>query len=168
MAQPRCRSVLITGCSRGIGLGLVRGLAAASASPDFVFATCRYPEKAQVTGRGRRGSPGGGAGSLRGNRASSRKAAHPLLRVCWGAPVPAVPELLGEQLGWSCSPESRSWPGGVMGRGRKRHLWKRMTGRASPCPRAASVQGGMGAGAEPTGGGWIGQSQCWESLWGWR
>ncbi|KAM6296372.1 C-signal-like [Aegotheles albertisi] len=47
MAQPRCRSVLITGCSRGIGLGLVRGLAAANPSPDFVFATCRYPEKAQ-------------------------------------------------------------------------------------------------------------------------
>ncbi|XP_053853660.1 uncharacterized protein LOC128818385 isoform X1 [Vidua macroura] len=47
MAQPRCRSVLITGCSRGIGLGLVRGLAAASPSPDLVFATCRYPEKAQ-------------------------------------------------------------------------------------------------------------------------
>lgn len=52
MAQPRCRSVLITGCSRGIGLGLVRGLAAASPSPDLVFATCRYPEKAQVSGAG--------------------------------------------------------------------------------------------------------------------
>ncbi|XP_053137155.1 C-factor-like [Hemicordylus capensis] len=47
MAQPRCRSVLITGCSRGIGLGLVRGLLAASPSPEFVIATCRYPEKAQ-------------------------------------------------------------------------------------------------------------------------
>ncbi|TRZ17481.1 hypothetical protein HGM15179_009593 [Zosterops borbonicus] len=47
MAQPRCRSVLITGCSRGIGLGLVRGLAASSPSPELVFATCRFPEKAQ-------------------------------------------------------------------------------------------------------------------------
>ncbi|OXB60979.1 hypothetical protein ASZ78_001244 [Callipepla squamata] len=47
MAQPRCRSVLITGCSRGIGLGLVRGLAAAEPAPDIVFATCRYPDKAQ-------------------------------------------------------------------------------------------------------------------------
>ncbi|XP_073172748.1 C-signal-like isoform X2 [Lepidochelys kempii] len=46
MAQQRCRSVLITGCSRGIGLGLVRGLAAASPAPDWVIATCRYPEKA--------------------------------------------------------------------------------------------------------------------------
>ncbi|POI36099.1 hypothetical protein CIB84_000145 [Bambusicola thoracicus] len=47
MAQPRCRSVLITGCSRGIGLGLVRGLAASDPSPEVVFATCRYPDKAQ-------------------------------------------------------------------------------------------------------------------------
>ncbi|XP_015261672.1 PREDICTED: C-factor-like [Gekko japonicus] len=46
--QLRCRSVLITGSSRGIGLGLVRGLLAACPAPDFVFATCRYPEKAQV------------------------------------------------------------------------------------------------------------------------
>ncbi|KAL8198431.1 UNVERIFIED_CONTAM: hypothetical protein K2H54_010458 [Gekko kuhli] len=45
--QLRCRSVLITGSSRGIGLGLVRGLLAACPSPDFVIATCRYPEKAQ-------------------------------------------------------------------------------------------------------------------------
>lgn len=56
MAQPRCRSVLITGCSRGIGLGLVRGLAASSPCPELVFATCRYPEKAQVSGRGRTGT----------------------------------------------------------------------------------------------------------------
>lgn len=60
MAQPRCRSVLITGCSRGIGLGLVRGLAAASPSPDLVFATCRYPEKAQVSGEGEPGVPRAG------------------------------------------------------------------------------------------------------------
>ncbi|XP_048375133.1 C-factor-like [Sphaerodactylus townsendi] len=45
--QLRCRSVLITGSSRGIGLGLVRGLLAASPCPDLVLATCRYPEKAQ-------------------------------------------------------------------------------------------------------------------------
>ncbi|XP_074831989.1 C-signal-like [Carettochelys insculpta] len=47
MAQQRCRSVLITGCSRGIGLGLVRGLATACPAPDWLIATCRYPEKAQ-------------------------------------------------------------------------------------------------------------------------
>ena len=52
MAQPRCRSVLITGCSRGIGLGLVRGLAASDPPPEVVFATCRYPDKAQVSGPG--------------------------------------------------------------------------------------------------------------------
>lgn len=50
MAQPRCRSVLITGCSRGIGLGLVKGLAASDPPPEVVFATCRYPDKAQVSG----------------------------------------------------------------------------------------------------------------------
>ncbi|KAJ7306414.1 hypothetical protein JRQ81_009762 [Phrynocephalus forsythii] len=42
-----CRSILITGCSRGIGLGLVRGLLATSPPPDLVLATCRDPEKAQ-------------------------------------------------------------------------------------------------------------------------
>uniref|UniRef100_A0A452GKT3 C-factor n=1 Tax=Gopherus agassizii TaxID=38772 RepID=A0A452GKT3_9SAUR len=52
MAQQRCRSVLITGCSRGIGLGLARGLAAASPAPDWVIATCRCPEKAQVEQEG--------------------------------------------------------------------------------------------------------------------
>ncbi|XP_063001373.1 C-signal-like [Elgaria multicarinata webbii] len=48
MAQhSQCRSVLITGTNRGIGLGLVRGLAAASPSPELIIATCRYPDKAQ-------------------------------------------------------------------------------------------------------------------------
>ncbi|XP_020637972.3 uncharacterized protein LOC110073295 [Pogona vitticeps] len=44
---PLCGSILITGSNRGIGLGLVRGLLAASPPPDLVLATCRYPEKAQ-------------------------------------------------------------------------------------------------------------------------
>lgn len=175
MAQPRCRSVLITGCSRGIGLGLVRGLAAASASPDFVFATCRYPEKAQVTGRGRRGSPGGEtarpAGKPRVHR-ENRASCAPRVPGPPGTGRAGLPELSEEQLGWSCSPERSSWPGGLAGSGRKRHLWKRRTRRAPPCTRAgvpaAGVQGGMGAGAEPTRGGRIGQSRCWEGLRGWR
>ncbi|XP_034976869.1 C-signal-like [Zootoca vivipara] len=47
MDQPLCRSVLITGANRGIGLGLVQGLLAASPCPEVVIATCRCPESAQ-------------------------------------------------------------------------------------------------------------------------
>ncbi|XP_074162696.1 uncharacterized protein LOC141564285 isoform X2 [Sminthopsis crassicaudata] len=47
MALGICRAVLITGCSRGIGLGLVRGLLARSPAPDLVIATCRNPDQAQ-------------------------------------------------------------------------------------------------------------------------
>nr|XP_033778212.1 C-factor-like isoform X2 [Geotrypetes seraphini] len=46
-APLRCSSVLITGCSRGLGLGLVKGLAEAPNSPDLIIATCRQPEAAQ-------------------------------------------------------------------------------------------------------------------------
>ncbi|EDV24742.1 uncharacterized protein TRIADDRAFT_25491 [Trichoplax adhaerens] len=38
------QSVLITGASRGIGLGFVERLAAASHSPKHIFATCRSPQ----------------------------------------------------------------------------------------------------------------------------
>ncbi|XP_033014830.1 short-chain dehydrogenase/reductase family 9C member 7-like [Lacerta agilis] len=47
MDQPLCRSVLITGANRGIGLGLVQGLLAASPCPEVIIATCRCPESAQ-------------------------------------------------------------------------------------------------------------------------
>ncbi|XP_036598472.1 C-factor-like [Trichosurus vulpecula] len=47
MALGTCRAVLITGCNRGIGLGLVRGFLARSPSPDLVIATCRHPDQAQ-------------------------------------------------------------------------------------------------------------------------
>ncbi|KAJ4434775.1 C-signal isoform X4 [Periplaneta americana] len=42
------KSVLITGCNRGIGLGLVKYLAEQPISPKYLFAACRNPEKAQV------------------------------------------------------------------------------------------------------------------------
>ncbi|XP_030078177.1 uncharacterized protein LOC115482497 [Microcaecilia unicolor] len=46
-SSPNCCSVLITGCSRGLGLGLIKGLAEASNSPELLIATCRQPEAAQ-------------------------------------------------------------------------------------------------------------------------
>lgn len=87
MAQPRCRSVLITGCSRGIGLGLVRGLAASSPCPELVFATCRYPEKAQVSGRGRTGTTARSPGCER-SRVWGRGAVARLLRGAQGSRDP--------------------------------------------------------------------------------
>lgn len=42
-------SILITGCSRGLGLGLVKQLLSASKPTKYIFATCRNPDKAQVT-----------------------------------------------------------------------------------------------------------------------
>lgn len=43
-------SILITGCNRGIGLGLVRCLTEENLGnyPKHIFATCRNVEKAQV------------------------------------------------------------------------------------------------------------------------
>nr|XP_045603754.1 C-factor-like [Procambarus clarkii] len=42
------RSVVITGSSRGLGLEMVRQLAAATKSPELIIATCRNPDSAQV------------------------------------------------------------------------------------------------------------------------
>lgn len=39
-------SILITGCNRGLGLGLVKSLLKLEHSPKFIFATCRNLEKA--------------------------------------------------------------------------------------------------------------------------
>ncbi|XP_018057045.1 PREDICTED: C-factor [Atta colombica] len=40
------RSILITGCNRGLGLGLVRHLVDSPRPPDYIFATCRDASKA--------------------------------------------------------------------------------------------------------------------------
>ncbi|OXU22204.1 hypothetical protein TSAR_009952 [Trichomalopsis sarcophagae] len=40
------RSILITGCNRGLGLGLVKNLAKSSNPPEMIFATCRDVNKA--------------------------------------------------------------------------------------------------------------------------
>lgn len=50
------RSVLVTGSNRGIGLELVRQLAASPRPPQHIFATCRDPE-------GPRGKVSAGTGS---------------------------------------------------------------------------------------------------------
>ncbi|TGZ38489.1 C-factor [Temnothorax longispinosus] len=55
------RSILITGCNRGLGLGLVRHLVESPRPPENVFATCRDASRATVrprggAGRGRAGS----------------------------------------------------------------------------------------------------------------
>lgn len=42
-------SILITGSNRGLGLGLVKQLLAASKPTKHIFATCRNPDNAQVT-----------------------------------------------------------------------------------------------------------------------
>ncbi|XP_076755912.1 SDR family oxidoreductase sniffer isoform X1 [Xylocopa sonorina] len=41
------RSILITGCNRGLGLGLVKHLVKLSQSPENIFATCRDANKAR-------------------------------------------------------------------------------------------------------------------------
>ncbi|KAL7978880.1 hypothetical protein Chor_013369 [Crotalus horridus] len=38
------RSVLVTGCNRGIGLEMIKQLAEKSNPPQWIFATCRDPE----------------------------------------------------------------------------------------------------------------------------
>lgn len=47
--QTAMNSILITGCSRGLGLGLVKQLLESNKPTKHIFATCRYPDKAQVT-----------------------------------------------------------------------------------------------------------------------
>lgn len=42
-------SILITGCSRGLGLGIVKELLDSNQPVKHIFATCRDPEKAKVT-----------------------------------------------------------------------------------------------------------------------
>lgn len=42
-------SILITGSNRGLGLGLIKQLLNSNKPTKHIFATCRQPEKAQVT-----------------------------------------------------------------------------------------------------------------------
>lgn len=42
-------SILITGCNRGLGLGIVKQLLNSNKPTKYIFATCRNPDKAQVT-----------------------------------------------------------------------------------------------------------------------
>ncbi|XP_026670936.1 uncharacterized protein LOC108626842 isoform X2 [Ceratina calcarata] len=42
------KSILITGCNRGLGLGLVKHLVKQSQPPENIFATCRDANKAKV------------------------------------------------------------------------------------------------------------------------
>ena len=42
------RSILITGCNRGLGLGLVKHLIKVPQPPQHIFATCRDVNKARV------------------------------------------------------------------------------------------------------------------------
>lgn len=41
-------SILITGCNRGLGLGLVKALVKLPKPPQHLFATCRNKEQAKV------------------------------------------------------------------------------------------------------------------------
>ncbi|KDR20062.1 uncharacterized protein LOC110829367 [Zootermopsis nevadensis] len=42
------KSILVTGSNRGIGFGLVKYLTLQPISPQFLFATCRHPTKAEA------------------------------------------------------------------------------------------------------------------------
>lgn len=42
-------SILITGCNRGLGLGLIKSLVKHQNSPKLIFATCRDVQKADVS-----------------------------------------------------------------------------------------------------------------------
>lgn len=42
------KSILITGCNRGIGLGLVKYLSEGNNSLQHIIATCRNPKEAPV------------------------------------------------------------------------------------------------------------------------
>lgn len=48
-AQGTMNSILITGCDKGIGLGIVKQLLKLNQPVRHIFATCRHPEKATVT-----------------------------------------------------------------------------------------------------------------------
>lgn len=61
MAAGRARSVLLTGCNRGIGLELVKQLLATPRPPAWIFATCRDPEGPRAQVRAGRGSGRAGA-----------------------------------------------------------------------------------------------------------
>lgn len=41
-------TILITGCNRGIGLGLVKKILTQTKKPDVLIATCRDLQKAEV------------------------------------------------------------------------------------------------------------------------
>lgn len=41
-------SILITECSRGLGLGIIKELLDSNHPVKHIFATCRQPEKAKV------------------------------------------------------------------------------------------------------------------------
>lgn len=43
------KSILITGCNRGLGLGLVKHLVTDVNPPNFLIATCRDAQKAEVS-----------------------------------------------------------------------------------------------------------------------
>lgn len=43
------KSILITGCNRGIGLGLVKYLSEENNSLKHIIATCRNPKEAPVS-----------------------------------------------------------------------------------------------------------------------
>lgn len=45
------KSILVTGCNRGLGLGLVKHLAGLPKPLDNIFATCRDASKATVRSR---------------------------------------------------------------------------------------------------------------------
>lgn len=42
-------SILITGCNRGLGLGLIKSLVKHEKSPKYIFATCRNIKVADVS-----------------------------------------------------------------------------------------------------------------------
>lgn len=42
-------SILVTGCNRGLGLGIIKTLLKHEKSPKFIFATCRNLQAAEVS-----------------------------------------------------------------------------------------------------------------------
>lgn len=43
------KSILITGCNRGIGLGIIKNLLNRNDTPKYVIGTCRNLDKATVS-----------------------------------------------------------------------------------------------------------------------